>query len=90
MRTISSGSLSIFRCVVLKPTIGILTNSAVSFTDNKRLKAFLLGAVFERTIDHGGVDRAADQRGETGVRAAGDRRASVTSLLGSRPLRLSS
>src|SRR5882724_5601826 len=39
-RVISSGSLSIFLCVVLRPAIGIFTNSAISFTDKSVLNPF--------------------------------------------------
>ena len=68
--------------------MGILTNSAVSLTDEKRLKALLLGAVLERTIDHSGIDRTAESAAKraSGLPATDS---SVTSLLGSRPLRLS-
>jgi hypothetical protein len=50
------------------------------FNREQYRKAFLLGAICKGAVHHGSIDRAVDQRGETGVRAAGD--SSMTSLLG--------
>ena len=62
----------IFRRDVLSPLMGILTTDGL-FGREQYLEAFLLGAIIERAIHHRCIDRASDQRGETGVRAARNR-----------------
>lgn len=73
MRTISSGSLSDFSLRRAQPVDGDFDELGGLFDREQYLKAFLLGARFERAVHHRGIDRISDQRGETVVRTAGDR-----------------